>query len=279
MEMFVIPSPKRVEVIESEADIARSPEDVFDYCSDPRTSLNGTFSGSFRGLGLDGRDLGDPETMSWRPRSAARARSASGSKRSGSTIWGGEPVMADGGSVQDVRCSPAGCGNPPDVPPGERGAVVKGNERVIGTLNDLLGLELSAINQYLAHSKMCQNWGYERLAERFRQVSLEEMKDAEEIIERVLFLEGMPKMGRPPPTTIGPTVPEQLRAALETEREALKLLREGIATALEVDDQATREFLASRLADEEGHLDWLETQLSLIDSVGEANYLAQQLRT
>ncbi|MGH2578724.1 MAG: hypothetical protein ACRDG9_13410 [Actinomycetota bacterium] len=64
MEMFVIPSPKRVEVIESEADIARSPEDVFDYCSDPRTSLNGTFSGSFRGLGLDGRDLGDPETMS-----------------------------------------------------------------------------------------------------------------------------------------------------------------------------------------------------------------------
>lgn len=156
---------------------------------------------------------------------------------------------------------------------------MKGNERVIGTLNDLLGLELSAINQYLAHSKMCQNWGYERLAERFRQVSLQEMKDAEEIIERILFLEGTPKMGRPPAMTIGPTVPEQLQAALETEREALKLLREGIATALEVDDQATREFLAGRLADEEGHLDWLETQLSLIDSVGEANYLAQQLRT
>ncbi len=185
--------------------------------------------------------------------------------------------MADGGSVHGIRCSPAGCGNPPDVPPGERGAVVKGNESVIGKLNDLLGLELAAINQYLAHSKMCQNWGYERLAERLRQVSLEEMKDAEEIIERILFLEGIPNMG-PPAMTIGPTVPEQLRAALETEREALKLLREGIATALEVDDQATREFLAGRLADEEGHLDWLETQLSLIDSLGEANYLAQQLR-
>ena len=124
---------------------------------------------------------------------------------------------------------------------------------------------------------MCQNWGYERLAERFRQISLEEMKDAEEIIERVLFLDGRPRMEQPPAVTIGATVPEQLRSVLETEMDALKLLRQGIATALEVDDQATREFLAGRLPDEEGHVDWLETQLSLIDSIGEANYLAQQL--
>lgn len=154
---------------------------------------------------------------------------------------------------------------------------MKGNEGVIGRLNDLLSLELSAINQYLAHSKMCQNWGYERLAERFRQISLEEMKDAEEIIERILFLDGRPRMEQPSGVTIGATVPEQLRSALETERQALKLLRQGIATALDVDDQATREFLAGRLPDEEGHVDWLETQLSLIESIGEANYLAQQL--
>ncbi|SRR6266498_1326630 len=81
----------------------------------------------------------------------------------------------------------------------------------------------------------------------------------------------------PSPVTIGGTVPEQLRSALETERQALKLLQEGIATALDVHDQATREFLAGRLPDEEGHVDWLETQLSLIHGVGEANYLAQQL--
>jgi len=124
---------------------------------------------------------------------------------------------------------------------------------------------------------MCQNWGYQRLAERFRQISLAEMKDAEEIMERILFLDGRPRMEPPAAVTIGATVPEQLRAALETERQALKLLQEGIATTLDVDDQATREFLAGRLPDEEGHVDWLETQLSLIDSIGEANYLAQQL--
>lgn len=154
---------------------------------------------------------------------------------------------------------------------------MKGNEHVIQRLNDLLSLELAAINQYLAHSKMCQNWGYDRIAERFRQISLQEMKDAEEIIERVLFLEGTPRMERPSAVTIGGTVPDQLRSALETERQALKLLQEGIATALDVHDQATREFLAGRLPDEEGHVDWLETQLFLISSVGEANYLAQQL--
>ncbi len=107
-------------------------------------------------------------------------------------------------------------------------------------------------------------------------MSLEEMKDAEEIIERVLFLDGRPRMEQPSGVTIGATVPKQLRSALETERQALKLLQEGIATALGVDDQATREFLAGRLRDEEKHVDWLETQLSVIESIGEANYLARQ---
>lgn len=135
---------------------------------------------------------------------------------------------------------------------------MKGNEVVIGPLNDLLSLELSAINQYLAHSKMCQNWGYERLAERFRQVSVEEMKDAEKIIERILFLDGRPGMEQPSGVTIAATIPEQLRSALETERQALKLVRQRIATALVVDDQAKRESLAGRLPDEEGHPVWFE---------------------
>jgi len=111
---------------------------------------------------------------------------------------------------------------------------------------------------------------------RFREISLEEMKDADEIIERILFLEGTPSMVSPS-VTVGATVPEQLRAALDTERRALMILHEGIATAVEAKDQASREFFAGRLLGEEGHVDWLETQLSLIDAVGEANYLAQQL--
>jgi DNA-directed RNA polymerase specialized sigma24 family protein len=98
-----------------------------------------------------------------------------------------------------------------------------------------------------------------------------------EIIERVLFLDGRPRMEQPSAVTVGATVPEQLRSALETERQALKLLQEGIATALDVDDQATREFLAGRLPDEERHVDWLETQLFLVESLGAQLYLSEQL--
>lgn len=155
---------------------------------------------------------------------------------------------------------------------------MRGNENVIGRLNELLGLELGAVFQYVAHEKICANWGYGRLASRFRDISLEEMKDAEQIIERILFLEGTPSMV-PPSVSVGATVPDQVRAALETERRALVILHEGIATALEENDQATREFFAGRLLEEEGHVDWLETQLSLIATLGEATYLAQQLRS
>jgi len=154
---------------------------------------------------------------------------------------------------------------------------MKGSQNVLEALNGLLALELSAVNQYFLHSKMCENWGYDRLAHHLRETSLEEMKDAEEIIHRILFLEGMPAMHHIGVTT-GASVAEQLRADLETENQAIKLLHAGIAAALAEGDQASREFFASRLPEEETHADWLETQLALIDQIGEGNYLAQQLR-
>lgn len=153
---------------------------------------------------------------------------------------------------------------------------MKGSPRVLEALNELLALEPTAVNQYFAHAKICENWGYDRLAGHLRETSLEEMKDVEEIIHRILFLEGAPRM-TPLAVTTGASVAEQLRADLETETQAMKLLHQGIAASLEDEDQASREFFASRLPEEERHADWLETQLSLIAEIGEANYLAQQI--
>lgn len=155
---------------------------------------------------------------------------------------------------------------------------MKGNDSVIDALNELLTLELTAINQYFLHSKMCEDWGYARLAARFREVSREEMDDAEEIIARILLLEGVPNMQRLGPVTIGETVTEQLRLQLDTEKRALELLAAGIATSDEGGDQASREFFAARLQEEEEHANWLEAQLFLLEKVGEENYLAQQIR-
>ena len=155
---------------------------------------------------------------------------------------------------------------------------MQGNARVVDALNDLLTLELTVINQYFLHSKMCENWGYERLAKRLRDVSLDEMKDAERIVDRILLLDGIPNMQRLGAVTIGETVPEQLRIQLEGELQALKILAQGIKVSLEVGDEASREFFAGSLLEEEQHADWLETELSLIAQVGEANYLAQQIR-
>jgi bacterioferritin len=156
---------------------------------------------------------------------------------------------------------------------------MKGNDRVIEALNELLALQLTAINQYFLHSKMCEDWGYARLAARFREVSREEMDDAEEIIARILLLEGVPNMQRLGPITIGETVPEQLRLELETEKRALELLASGIAVADDAGDQASRGFFAARLHEEEEHASWLEAQLFLLEKVGEKNYLAQQIRS
>jgi bacterioferritin len=154
---------------------------------------------------------------------------------------------------------------------------MKGNESVIEALNELLTLELTVINQYFLHSKMCEDWGYARLAARFRAVSREEMDDAEQIIERILFLEGVPNLQRLGAVTIGQSVPEQLRLQLEAERRALDLLARGVAVSDEAGDASSREFFAGRLQEEEGHVSWLETQLNLLEQVGEPNYLAQQI--
>lgn len=154
---------------------------------------------------------------------------------------------------------------------------MQGSQRVVEALNELLTLELTVVNQYFVHSRMCENWGYERLAAKHREIAMEEMRDAEAIIDRVLFLDGVPNMQRLGSVTVGETVSEQFRIALDGELRALELLRGGISIALEEGDDASREFFAGSLLEEEGHVDFAETQLALIGSLGEANYLAQQL--
>jgi bacterioferritin len=156
---------------------------------------------------------------------------------------------------------------------------VKGSGEVIELLNDCLTAELTAVNQYFLDAKMCQNWGYERLAEKFREDSLEEMRDAEELIERILYLEGMPNLQRLGSVRVGETVPEKLTLALGVENDAINRLNRGIELCVAHGDNGTGELLRSVLEGEEEHADWLETQLQLIAQVGEANYLAQQLHT
>ena len=154
---------------------------------------------------------------------------------------------------------------------------MKGDTKVIAHLNKILANELIAINQYFLNGRMCGNWGYQRLAERHRAISLEEMHDVEQLIDRILFLEGLPNLQRLDHVAVGETPVEQMRLALELERAAVRNLHDGIALCLEVGDQGTREFLAGMLPGEEQHCDYWETQLSAVDAVGEANYLAQQL--
>lgn len=155
---------------------------------------------------------------------------------------------------------------------------MRGSPPVIEALNRLLTLELTVINQYFLHSRMCENWGYGRLAQSIRETALEEMKDAEEYMDRILFLEGLPNMQRLETLRVGETVPEQLQIHLAAEKMVISALIDGVAIAEQEGDGATREFLADRLEEEERHVDWLETQLGLIDKLGEANYLTEQVR-
>ena len=147
----------------------------------------------------------------------------------------------------------------------------------IELLNAVLTAELTAINQYFVHSKMCSNWGYERLAKRFYDESIGEMKDAEELIERILYLDGTPNLQRLGSVLVGENVPEQLRLDLDLERSAIARLNEGIAHARDEGDNGTRHLLEEILLGEERHADWIETQLHAIRELGEAQYLAEQL--
>jgi bacterioferritin len=158
-----------------------------------------------------------------------------------------------------------------------RGRTVQGDPEIIELLNEVLTAELTAINQYFIHAKMCENWGYHRLAEHNRRESIDEMKDAEAVIERILYLEGVPNLQRLGNVRVGETVPEQFEVDLELERSAIERYNRGIALAVAKGDNGTRELLEDKLTGEEEHADWLETQLELIRQVGLENYLATQI--
>jgi len=154
---------------------------------------------------------------------------------------------------------------------------MKGHDDVLVLLNDVLTAELTAINQYFVDAKMCANWGYERLGHRFRDESIDEMKDADQLIERILYLDGIPNLQRLGAVRVGETVVEKLGLALELEKEAIDRLNRGIALCVERGDNGSRELLEDILEGEEEHADWLETQLELVRQVGDAHYLAQQI--
>jgi len=154
---------------------------------------------------------------------------------------------------------------------------MKGNKKVIEALNEILTGELTAINQYFIHAKMCANWGLLKLADYIRKESIGEMKHADEVIERILFLEGVPNMQRLGKVRVGESVAEQLDLDLKLEMEAIPRLNKAIDLAVEVGDNGTRDLIEGILTSEEEHVDWLEAQLDLIKKVGVENYLAQQI--
>ncbi|MCS7197086.1 MAG: bacterioferritin [Candidatus Bipolaricaulota bacterium] len=156
---------------------------------------------------------------------------------------------------------------------------MKGNKKIIDRLNALLADELTAINQYMVHSEMCANWGYERLHEAIEKRAITEMKHAEKLIERILFLEGMPIVSKLNEIKIGSDVKAQFESDLAAEYMAIKAYNEGIALAVEVGDNGTRALLESILSDEEHHVDWLEAQLDQINQMGIENYLTEQVQS
>jgi len=151
---------------------------------------------------------------------------------------------------------------------------VQGDARVLELLNDVLTAELTAINQYFLDAKMFANWGIEGLAKKFHEDSIDEMKDADELIERILFLDGVPNVQRLGAVRIGETPVEKLRLALDVEVEAVGRLRSAIDVCTEVGDHGTRHLFEEILRGEEEHADWLETQLDLVDRLGEQLYLS-----
>ena len=155
---------------------------------------------------------------------------------------------------------------------------MKGHDQVINALNDVLTAELTAINQYFIHARMCENWGYQRLWKMVREESIGEMKHADKLIERILYLEGIPNVQRLGKVNVGQTVPEQLRLDLEVEKSAIKALNGAIELCRGLGDNGSRDLLEDILTGEETHANWIEAQLTLIDQTGEAQYLAQQIR-
>jgi bacterioferritin len=154
---------------------------------------------------------------------------------------------------------------------------MKGDPAIIDLLNEVLTGELTAVNQYWVHARMCHNWGYEKLWKKIRQESIDEMKHADELVERILYLEGLPNLQRLGKVNVGETVPEQMSLDLDMEKAALTRLNAGIALCVDKGDNGTRALLEKILVSEEEHVNWLETQLELLKKLGETAYLAEQM--
>jgi bacterioferritin len=154
---------------------------------------------------------------------------------------------------------------------------MKGHAEIITLLNELLTNELSAINQYFIHAKMCENWGYLKLAQKVRAESIDEMKHADLVISRILYLQGIPNLQRLNKLKVGETVKEQFECDVALEYSAIAQLNGWVAKARDLGDHGTEDLLQKILVSEEAHTDWLETQLELIKQLGETAYLAQQL--
>jgi bacterioferritin len=154
---------------------------------------------------------------------------------------------------------------------------MQGDAAIIEALNEVLTAELTAINQYFVHHKMCENWGYQKLSSKKREESIEEMKHADEVIERVLFLEGVPNMQRLSPVRVGEEPIEQHELDLEVEVAAVARLNKAIALCRDKGDNGTRDLLEGILKNEEDSVDWLEAQLHIVREIGREQYLAEQI--
>lgn len=155
---------------------------------------------------------------------------------------------------------------------------MKAKEGVINILNEILTVDLLAINQYFVHAKMCEHWGYERLHQKVRERSIDEMKDADTLIGHIFYLEGIPKVRHKTIVHLGETVPQQLQFDLKSEQDMLTLLNEGVLHCTKVADFTTRHMLEDMAKDVDAHIDWIETQMDTINQAGLENYLAEQTK-
>lgn len=156
---------------------------------------------------------------------------------------------------------------------------MKGHPEVIEALKGILTNELTSVNQYFLHARMCKDWGYEKIGDKFYKESIDEMKHARDLIDRILFLEGIPNVQKLHPLKVGKTVKSQLENDLDLEDKAITDLKKSIEICVKVSDFASRELLENILVNEEKHTDWIESQLHLIKEIGEENYLSQQLKS
>ena len=154
---------------------------------------------------------------------------------------------------------------------------MKGSQKVIDALNEVLTKELTAINQYFLHARMLQDWGLEKIGQLEYKASIDEMKHADELIKRILFLEGLPNLQKLGKIKVGQNIKEVLESDLSVENEALPVLKDHIDLCEKEADYVSRDLLSSILASEEDHVDWLETQLGLYNSLGEQNYIQSQI--